>query len=200
MTEILSKYIPTNAVIQVVSILNQHPISIKITKDRKTKHGDFKVLPNGKKQISINHNLNKYQFLITLIHEIAHFTTFKKYRKVKPHGLEWKMEFQQLMLPFLRPEVFPNSMLPVLAKHFKNPKASTSSDINLSLALKQFDKNSGKNFIFEIATGSIFEFNNKFYKKGNKRRVRFECVELKSAKTYLFNPNAEITLVNKNEK
>lgn len=195
MKEILSNYIPNRAVEGVLLLLEKHPITIKIVNNRNTKHGDFRKLKNGNYQITINNTLNKYQFLLTLIHEIAHFATYKKYRKVKPHGNEWKQVFQHLMLPFLHPEIFSPNMLPHLATYLKNPKASTSSDIKLSLAFKEFDKNSGKNYIFELPTGSIFTFNNKTYKIGNKRRTRYECIELKSYKRYLFNQNTEIEKV-----
>ena len=195
MKEILSNYIPNKAVEGVLLLLEKHPITIKIVNNRKTKHGDFRKLKNGNYQITINNSLNEYQFLLTLIHEIAHFATYKKYRKVKPHGKEWKQVFQHLMLPFLHPEIFSPNMLPHLATYLKNPKASTSSDVKLSLAFKEFDKNSGKNYIFELPTGSIFTFNNKTYKIGNKRRTRYECIELKSYKRYLFNQNTEIEKV-----
>jgi hypothetical protein len=194
MIEKLSKYIPENSVTLVSEILNQHPISIKIVNNRLTKHGDFKRLLNGNVQITINNSLNKYQFLLTLIHEIAHFTTFKQYKRVKPHGKEWKSNFQHLMLPFLQPTIFPNELLPFLANYLKNPKASTGSDVQLTYALNKFNNNSEKNFIFELKNGSLFLFKNKTYKKGAKRRTRYECVELKSSKTYLFNQNAEVTL------
>nr|WP_313791522.1 SprT-like domain-containing protein [Lacinutrix neustonica] len=54
--------------------------------------------------MTINENLNHYKFLITLIHEIAHFEAYKAFgRYIKPHGLEWKRTFQKLMLPFINP-------------------------------------------------------------------------------------------------
>ena len=192
MIEILSKYIPNDAIEQVEGILKDHPIEIKIVNNRITKHGDFKKFKNGNLQITINNSLNKYQFLLTLIHEIAHLVTFKLYKRVKPHGIEWKMNFQHLMLPFLQPTIYPEELLPYLANYLKNPKASTGSDVNLTLALKQYDEMSGKSFIFELPLGSIFTFNNKSFKKGIKRRTRFECVELSSNKNYLFNQNAEV--------
>ncbi|PCH50664.1 MAG: sprT domain-containing protein [Flavobacteriaceae bacterium] len=192
MIEKLSKYIPKNAIHLVNEILINHPIPIKIVNSRSTKHGDFKRFKNGSLQITINNSLNTYQFLLTLIHEIAHFTTFKQSKRVKPHGIEWKLNFQHLMLPFLQPTIYPQNLLPLLANYLKNPKASTGADVNLTYALKQYDEISEKNFIFELQQGSIFTFNKKNYKKGNKRRTRFECIELNSKKTYLFNQNTEV--------
>lgn len=195
MTEKLSKYLPQNSVNLVAEILSQHPITIKIVNNRTTKHGDFKRTKSGKFQITLNNSLNSYQFLLTLIHEIAHFTTHKQYKRVKPHGIQWKTQFQHLMLPFLHPSIFPLELLPYLANYLKNPKASTGSDVNLTYALKQFDAISEKNMIIEIEHGSLFLFNNKTFKKGNLRRTRFECIELSSHRTYLFNQNAEVVLL-----
>ena len=195
MTEKLSKYLPQNSVNLVAEILSQHPITIKIVNNRTTKHGDFKRTKRGKFQITLNNSLNSYQFLLTLIHEIAHFTTHKQYKRVKPHGIQWKTQFQHLMLPFIHPSIFPLELLPYLANYLKNPKASTGSDVNLTYALKQFDAISEKNMIIEIEHGSLFLFNNKTFKKGNLRRTRFECIELSSHRTYLFNQNAEVVLL-----
>ncbi len=192
MIEKLSKYIPKNAINLVEEIIINHPIQIKIVNNRTTKHGDFKRFKDGSLQITINNNLNEYQFLLTLIHEIAHLVTYKKNQRVKPHGIEWKLNFQHLMLPFLQPTIYPQNILPLLANYLKNPKASTGADVNLTYALKQHDEISGKSFIFELQHGSIFTFNKKSYKKGSKRRTRFECIELHSKKTYLFNQNAEV--------
>ena len=191
----LSKYIPLNSVYLIDEILENHPIEIKIVPNRTTKHGDFKKMKNGKTQITINNSLNQYHFLLTLVHEIAHFITFKQSTHVKPHGLEWKRNFQHLMLPFLQPSIFPDSLLQHLANYFKNPKASTGSDVQLTYALKMYDKNSAMSFVIDLQPGSLFSFKNKTYQKGPIRRTRFECIELHSKKKYLFNQNAEVHLI-----
>ncbi len=190
--KILSKYIPENSVELVKEILTNHPIHIKIVNNRATKHGDFKRKPNGEVEITLNYSLNKYQFLFTLVHELAHWVTFKKHKRVKPHGVEWKQNFQHLMLPFLQPSIYPSHLLPYLANYLKNPKASTGADVNLTRALNEYNEKTGKSFIFELENGSFFSFNNKAFKKGEKRRTRFECVEMASKKVYLFNSNAEV--------
>ena len=146
------KYIPENAISLVQSLIEYHRINLKIVNQRQTKHGDFRQLANGKFQITINNNLNPFQFLLTLIHEIAHHTTFEKYGRIRPHGKEWKQQFQHLMLPFLNPSIFPDHILTPLAHYLKNPKASTDSDVKLSLALKGNTAENGKNFVFELPT------------------------------------------------
>lgn len=194
MIETLGSYIPFGSVDQMSILLKKDGLVIKIKKDRKTRHGDYRQLPNGKHQITVNSNLNEYRFLITLIHEIAHLEAYKEFgRFIKPHGKEWKSTFQRLMLPFLNPNVFPNELLPLLAKHFKNPKASSDTDSRLSLALRQYDEPNDKNYVFELPLGTKFQlYNGKIFRKGEQRVKRFECVELKTGRLYLFNPNAEV--------
>lgn len=193
----LQHFISAPAWSSVLKLLEHDNLQIKIKKERKTRHGDYRSLPNGKHQITINSNLNQYRFLITLIHEIAHFEAFKTYGKfIKPHGLEWKRTFQHLMLPFINPKMFPDNLLPLLANHFKNPKASSDTDAALAYALKQFDESNDKTLVFEVPLGSTFKLDNgKIFKSIKKRVKRFECVEVKTGKLYLFNPNAEVELV-----
>ncbi|WP_400081089.1 SprT-like domain-containing protein [Winogradskyella sp. R77965] len=193
----LLDFIPESAHSMINELLINDNLVVKVKNERKTKHGDYRQLPNGRHQITINSNLNPYRFLITLIHEIAHFEAYKKYdRFIKPHGKEWKQTFQHLMLPFLHPEIFPLELLPLLAKHFKNPKASSDTDAQLAYALKQFDESNDKTYVFEVPLGQAFKlYNNRVFKKGNKRRKRFECVEVNTGKLYLFNPNAEVELL-----
>jgi len=194
----LKDYIPESALPQVMKLLEHDNLVVKIKKERKTRHGDYLALPHGKHQITINSNLNNYRFLITLLHEIAHFEAYKSYgRFIKPHGKEWKYTFQRIMLPFLNPQIFPNELLPLLAKHFKNPKASSDTDTALSLALKKFDQPNNKTYIFEVPKERYFRlYNGKIFKMGKKRVKRYECIEVKTGRLYLFNPNAEVELLN----
>jgi len=101
------------------------------------------------------------------------------------------------VLPFIRPEIFPSQLLPLLAKHFRNPKASSSTDARLSIALQHFDmQHTDKSYVFELPLGSVFRIHNgKLYKKGNRRVKRYECVEVSTGKLYLFQPNAEVELI-----
>ncbi len=191
---ILAEYIPKNALPIVEDLFVQYGVFLKIVNGRKTKHGDFRALPNGKTQITVNRTLNKSQFLLTLIHEIAHHVTFQNFRGVKPHGKEWKNTFQKLMRPFLIVDAFPKEVLPCLENYMKNPKASTDSDAKLSLALRGFEAKEGYYFVSELPIGTIFIFRNQKYKRGNKRRTRYECTNLSNGKLYAFNPNTEVKI------
>jgi hypothetical protein len=197
MSETLSRYIPEHAVKPVFELIVANQVHLKIVNERQTRHGDYRKGLSGKHEITVNSNLNKYKFLITLIHEISHLVAFEKFgRNIKPHGNEWKYSFQRLMIPYIRPEIFPNHLLPLLARHFKNPTASSDTDATLALALKQFDQQNDKNYVFEIPYGSVFRIQNgKIFKKLAIRTKRFECLEVSSGKTYLFNPNAEVELL-----
>ncbi len=198
MNEVLKKYLPERAIEPCLVLIKDNGVHLKIVNERVTRHGDYRRLPNGLHHITVNSSLNKYRFLITLVHEIAHLVAFEKYgRQILPHGIEWKRTFQYLMLPFIRPEIFPSRLLPLLANHFKNPKASSDTDAKLSIALKQFDnQNKDNSYIFELPIGSVFRiYNGKLFKKGNKRVKRYECIEIATGKVYIFQPNAEVELI-----
>lgn len=194
MIKTLEKYIPPAAVAPVFELIKTHGIHLKIVRERYSRHGDYRRLACGQHQITVNSSLNPYRFLITLIHEIAHLEAYQRYgRFIKPHGPEWKRSFQLLMIPFIRPEVFPAHLLPLLARHFRNPTASSDTDTRLSLALKELDPDNGLTYIFEIPPGGKFRIHNgRVFKRGNRRVKRYECLELASGQIYLFNPNAEV--------
>lgn len=197
MNNVLEKYIPEKAVPATVELIKLTNAHVKVVNERATRHGDYRRLPNGQHIITVNASLNKYKFLITLIHELAHLIAFSKYgRAIKPHGKEWKLTFKELMTPFIHPAIFPKRLLPLLLNHFKNPSASSDTDAKLSLALKEYDKKTDKNYIFEVPHGSIFRiYNGKIFKKGNKRVKRYECLEVSTGRVYLFQPNAEVELI-----
>lgn len=188
------KHLPQPAVNYCYSLWTQLNFDFKITKERASKLGDYRFDPmTGKHAISVNHNLNVYSFLITYIHEVAHLMTRNKYKsKVLPHGIQWKQEFKKIMLPMLNGKVFPDDILRVLAKHMKNPKASSSSDSRLLSVLRKYDGNVDLIFLSDIEPGVSFLFNKKVYQKIEKRRTRSLCLEVISKKKYLISEAAVI--------
>jgi SprT protein len=189
-----SNFIPDAAQDKINALLKEYPIDIKVVGKRKTKHGDFRKLPSGRVQITLNEQQNPYRFLITLLHEVGHHIAFINHGfRIRSHGKEWKNCFRSVSVPFLVEEIFPHPLLAVFAQHLKNPKASSDTDQQLGLALRVYDPPTHKKAIFELAEGINFSLDNgRVFQKGVQRRKRFECLEIKTGKIYLFQPNAEV--------
>ena len=185
-------YVPTKSYKLLQCWINELKVEIKISNPRKTKLGDFKVRKE-KMYITINNDLNKYSFLITLVHEIAHAFVFKKHKnQVKPHARSWKLTFKSLMINFLTPDYFPDKILKVLSNHMINPYASTFSDLRLVAVLREYDICQSFT-ISDLTIGEQFRIaNGKVFLKGEKIRKRFRCVEIESNKIYFFHPFAEV--------
>jgi SprT protein len=188
------KHLPQPAINYCYSLWTQLNFKFIITKERSSKLGDYRFEPlTGKHAISVNNNLNIYSFLITYVHEVAHLMTRNKYKtKVLPHGVQWKQEFKKLMLPLLNDKVFPDDVLRVLARHMKNPKASSTSDSRLLKVLRKYDGEEDLTFLSDVEPGINFLFNKKIYKKIEKRRTRSLCVEVNSNRKYLISETATI--------
>ena len=105
----LSKYVPEAALQYCVDWIIDYRIVIRITKSRSSKFGDYAPPSNGRgHRISINHDLNKYSFLLTFTHEVAHLLTWKRFKnRVDAHGTEWRYEFKTLLVPLIKQEIFP---------------------------------------------------------------------------------------------
>jgi len=194
---ILKKYLPEETVGTIAEWIIDFDFKLKITKERKTRLGDYMSPHSGLNHtITINHNLNKYAFLITLVHEVAHLVTYNEYKNsVNPHGIEWKRNFQKLMQPFLNTDIFPLEVFAALRKYLQNPAASSCSDVQLLRTLKLHDENSDTIFLEHIPLNTLFLYNGeRIFKKGERIRKRFKCIEIKSGTVYLFNPLTEVEL------
>src|SRR6478736_6431542 len=110
---ILAKYLPLNAVEQCTDWVIRYKVKLKITRSRASRYGDYtSPTRHSGHVITINHNLNKYFYLLTLIHELAHLLCHEKfYGRISPHGMEWKNEFIRLLDPELERKFFPRDLV-----------------------------------------------------------------------------------------
>jgi SprT protein len=193
--EYLDNYLPGGASGKLFEYLHRYKVHLTITRSRKSILGDYRhATGTDHHRISVNGSLNKYAFLITLIHEIGHLITFQQYgNKVYSHGKEWKLAYRGVLEDFIRLKLFPPDLHHALLKSLHDLPASSCSDINLTRVLKNYDTRNKTVLVEDIKTGTCFKTSDgKLYKRGRQIRKRIECIELQSGKLYLFSPVYEV--------
>jgi len=185
--KMLRNYIPESAVFYCTSLWKQTPFSFKVTKKRLSRQGDYRYdLKTGIHRLTVNGDLNQYSFLITYIHEYAHLMMRESHaRRVAPHGREWQEAFRKLMLPLLNDSVFTDDILRPLSRHMRRPKASSSADHKLVIALMEYDDNGDLVPLDSLEEGQTFIFQKLLYEKITLRRTRVLCKQFANSKKYL---------------
>lgn len=195
----LQSYLPEGCFEEVLYYLQHYKVHLTISRERQSILGDYRHAHPGKNhRISVNGNLNKYAFLITLLHELAHLFTYEKCgHRVQAHGREWKNEFGKILAEFLQKKIFPADIEKALLNTLHNPAASSCGDEKLLRVLHQYDeKANGLYLVEQLPGGSLFAIKGgRIFKKGEKIRKRFKCVEVKTGKFYLFSAVYEVTVV-----
>jgi hypothetical protein len=195
----LSQFVPAPALPHVLQYLKQYNVHLTITRERQSILGDYRKSRNNKNhRISVNGNLNKFSFLITLLHELAHLLAYEKHNnRIAPHGAEWKKIFSFILIEFLEQKIFPEPVAKALTGTLKNPSASSCGDIKLTRVLQQYDlRKSGVHSVEEIPDGGLFTIKGgRVFKRHSKVRTRYKCQEVATGKLYLFSPVYEVKLI-----
>lgn len=200
--QILQRYFPAAAVPMVAEAYSQSRFQLKFNKPRNSKLGDFRSSHgnNGICRITLNGNLNPYQMVVTFVHELAHYTVYVNHpnQRIEPHGKEWKQTFAQLLLPYLKSDIFPDDVLDALKKHLQHIKASSTSDQNLLRVMQRYNKHPSDEKVLtieDIPEGAVFTLSDgTTLRKGPKQRTRYRCECLDNGKTYMVRALAEVKL------
>lgn len=192
----LATYLPENTFDKVVHYLHHYKVHLTVTKERKSILGDYRNAINGKNhRITVNGNLNKYSFLITLLHELAHLLAHEKFgNRIAAHGKEWKIIYGGLLATFLEHKIFPVDIENELQVSLANPAATSCAEEDLMRVLRIYDiKKNGHFLIEDLPQNAIFSTKDgRVFKKGERLRKRFRCTELKTNFVYLFSPVYEV--------
>ena len=192
----LQSFIPQGTYEAVMEYLAQYKVHLTITRERKSVLGDYRFAVNGKNhRISVNGNLNKYAFLITLLHELAHLVAFIRYgNRIASHGREWKATYGEILNRFVLLKVFPQDVEHEIKISMKNPAAGSCAEDGLLRVLRNHDAvKRGDKLVEEIEPGSLFRTEDgRVFKRGEQLRKRIRCQEIKTGKVYLFSPVYEV--------
>lgn len=194
--EFLRRYIPAEAVPKVLQYLHHYQVHLTITRERKTILGDYRhATRQHAHRISVNSTLNKFAFLITLVHELAHLVTYMEYgNRVMAHGREWKTFYSLLLKDFLEMRIFPEDVENRLRFSINDLPASSCSDEELMRLLRKYDKEeTGLVMVEQIEEGRLFDIGEgRLFKKGKKLRKRYQCLEIHTGRLYLFSGIYEV--------
>lgn len=149
---------PASALPALDRLFDTLPVLVHVARRRRSKHGDYR--PSSCRRygiVSVNASGNSYQFLITLLHELAHAETHVRHAaRARPHGARWKAIFSRLLLDFAAQELFPESLTPLIRSHALRPRYSSCSDPKLAVALREYDTLDHRPMVAELPRGQRF--------------------------------------------
>lgn len=195
---ILQNHLPAQAVDYVYNYLNQHKVHFHITRERRTKYGDYRW-PQPKHdfhEISVNGDLNPYLFLWVFLHEAAHLETHLKYSDALPHGQEWQEQYRRLLVAHT--SLFPTEAQPLLAHLTRRIPLSRKLMRQVEETLHHHDPNYSAEehtVLDELPAGSHFRLKNKpqkLFESIQRRRTRWLCRDLDSGRQYTIAARSEV--------
>ncbi len=182
----LAAHVPAAALEYCINCRRIFSFDFRLRKSRVTKVGDFTFQPGRAPRITVNSDLHPFLFLITYLHEVAHVDVHRNHGpRAEAHGSAWKSSFRRLMEPVLNDTVFPTDILKSLQRHLEDPRATTFSDPHLMQVLRHYDPAARSvTYLSEIPQGSIFGLRGRWFRKGETKRTRALCQELRTKKKY----------------
>jgi len=194
--------LPEAAAGYVGELLARHPVDLRVVPRRSTKLGDHRPPTPATPwhRITVNEDLNRYAFLVTLLHELAHLTTHVEHRsrrRLRPHGREWQGHFARIIEPVVTAKLVPGDLITALRTVVARPRAATCSDRRLLLALSCYDPvDTGLTRVEQLESGDLFQLETgRRFIRGARLRSRYRCIEAATGVEYRVHGLARVTLV-----
>lgn len=188
---VLEKFLPENALPYLRIWFGSYPCHLKITKNRNSKLGDYRKLPDKSHQITVNGTLEPQLFFFVLTHELAHLIAFEKYgRRILPHGAEWKQTFREMLLESLT--VYADDLRPIIQKFSKSPKANFMASPDLVKYFHVPKEDDEQTFIENLKKGELFEYKKEIFVIEETTKKRYLCKNIKSSRKYYFRNLAQV--------
>jgi len=188
---VLEKFLPENALPYLKIWFGSYPCHLKITKNRNSKLGDYRKLPDKSHQITVNGTLEPQLFFFVLTHELAHLIAFEKYgRRISPHGAEWKQTFREMLLESLT--VYAEDLRPIIQKFSKSPKANFMASPDLVKYFHVPKEDDEQTFIENLKKGELFEYKKEIFVIEETTKKRYLCKNIKSSRKYYFRNLAQV--------
>jgi hypothetical protein len=196
--DVFDQFIPPPATEYARQLHVHYPFRFRVVPPRRSRFGDFRVLPGGQVQITVNADLSPPAFLLTYVHEMAHRLVYQQYTEQikakptirkrppapKPHGPEWQQTFQQLMTPLLTEAVFPSEILAPLRRYMSHPGATLSRHPELARLLRPVVNAGPLPVLGQLVEGQVFRLGKKSFVRGKQRRSRIVCEEVATGRRY----------------
>lgn len=189
--KVLEQFLPENALPYLKIWFGSYPCHLKITKNRNSKLGDYRKLPDKSHQITVNGTLEPQLFFFVLTHELAHLIAFEKYgRRISPHGAEWKQTFREILLESLT--VYAEDLRPIIQKFSKSPKANFMASPELVKYFHVPKEDDEQTFIENLKKGELFEYKKEIFVIEETTKKRYLCKNIKSSRKYYFRNLAQV--------
>jgi len=191
----IKQFIPSNAFPIIDSLILSEKVTFIICEPRKTFLGKYRHRPksNANPQILICKNDNKERFLLVLLHELAHYFSYKisTFKEIKPHGKEWAVFYAQLISKFISKDVFSVGVEYVLIKYVATNCQSKRLKMELDIALGVHDivesVRKDEVYVYNLNLGDSFKFKNRTFQILKNNKTRVVCVEKENnSKKYTF--------------
>lgn len=187
----LEKYLPENTLPFLKKWFGEEYIHIKITKERHSKLGDYRKLPDGSHEITVNSTLEPQLFFFVLTHELAHLIAFEKFgRRIFAHGQEWKYTFGSMLVESIL--IYKEDLRAILLRFAKSPKANFMSSTELVRYYRIKNDNENDIFVEDLLPGETFLYRKEKFLLQERLKKNYLCKSLKTGKIYSFKPIVKV--------